>query len=63
MPLRLKASMPWSPVSTAVMLDTSFPVGISTMDEYEPKLMGWFGPTMGDYSMELIRHLTDIVGK
>lgn len=33
------------------------------MDEYEPKLMGWFGPTMGDYSMELIRHLTDIVAK
>ena len=33
------------------------------MNEYEPKLMGWFGPTMGDYSMDLIRHLTDIVGK
>lgn len=33
------------------------------MDEYEPKLMGWFGPTMGDYSMDLIRHLTDIVAK
>lgn len=33
------------------------------MDEYEPKLMGWFGPTMGDYSMELIRHLTGITGK
>lgn len=33
------------------------------MDEYEPKLMGWFGPTMGDYSMDLIRHLTDVVGK
>ena len=32
------------------------------MDEYEPKLMGWFGPTMGDYSMDLIRHLTGIVG-
>ena len=31
------------------------------MDEYEPKLMGWFGPTMGDYAMELIRHLTDNV--
>jgi neutral ceramidase len=23
-------------------------------DNYEPKLMGWFGPTMGDYTMELI---------
>lgn len=33
------------------------------MDEYEPKLMGWFGPTMGDYSMELIRHLTAITGR
>lgn len=33
------------------------------MDEYEPKLMGWFGPTMGDYSMDLIRRLTEIVGK
>lgn len=33
------------------------------LDEYEPKIMGWFGPTMGDYSMDLIRHLTDIVGK
>ncbi len=33
------------------------------MDEYEPKLMGWFGPTMGDYSMDLIRHLTGIVSK
>ena len=31
------------------------------MDEYEPKLMGWFGPTMGDYSMDLIRHLTEVV--
>ncbi len=33
------------------------------MDEYEPKIMGWFGPTMGDYSMDLIRHLTEIVIK
>jgi len=33
------------------------------MDEYEPKIMGWFGPTMGDYSMDLIRHLTEIVSK
>ncbi|MEI7828663.1 MAG: neutral/alkaline non-lysosomal ceramidase N-terminal domain-containing protein [Prolixibacteraceae bacterium] len=33
------------------------------MDEYEPKLMGWFGPTMGDYSMDLIRHLAEIVRK
>lgn len=27
------------------------------LDEYEPKTMGWFGPTTGDYFMELIRHL------
>jgi hypothetical protein len=33
------------------------------MDEYEPKLMGMFGPTMGDYSMDLIRHITNVVGK
>jgi hypothetical protein len=33
------------------------------LDEYEPKLMGMFGPTMGDYSMDLIRHITNIVGK
>lgn len=39
------------------------PSGYFYMDEYESKLMGWFGPTMGDYSMHLIRHLTDIVGK
>jgi hypothetical protein len=24
------------------------------LDHYESKLMGWFGPTMGDYSMDLI---------
>jgi len=39
------------------------PSGYFYMDEYESKLMGWFGPTMGDYSMYLIRQLTDIVGK
>ena len=31
------------------------------LDEYEPKIMGWFGPNMGEYSMQLIRQLTDIV--
>ena len=31
------------------------------LDEYEPKLMGWFGPTMGDYTMDLIHQLTEIV--
>jgi neutral ceramidase len=27
------------------------------LDEYEPKTMGWFGPTMGDYTMHLIRNI------
>ncbi|MBW6535223.1 MAG: hypothetical protein K0B11_09450 [Mariniphaga sp.] len=31
------------------------------LDKYEPKTMGWFGPYMGDYTMDLIRELTDIV--
>lgn len=31
------------------------------LDEYEPKLMGWFGPNMGEYSMNLIRQISDIV--
>jgi len=33
------------------------------LDEYEPKLMGWFGPTMGDYTMDLIHQMTEIVTK
>ena len=33
------------------------------LDAYEPKTMGWFGPNMGEYTVELIRHLTDIVTK
>ena len=33
------------------------------LDEYEPKLMGWFGPTMGDYTMDLIHQITGIVTK
>jgi neutral ceramidase len=33
------------------------------MDEYEPKLMGWFGPNMGDYTMDLIHQITEIVSK
>ena len=28
-------------------------------DSYEPKTMGWFGPNMGEYTFELLRHLTD----
>jgi hypothetical protein len=31
------------------------------LDKYEPQTMGWFGPYLGDYTMELIRHMTDIV--
>ena len=30
-------------------------------DEYESKLMGWFGPNMGDYAMDLIARITKIV--
>jgi len=25
--------------------------------------MGWFGPNMGDYTMEIIHRMTDIVSK
>jgi hypothetical protein len=28
------------------------------LDEYEPKVMGWFGPNMGDYTMDLIRQIS-----
>lgn len=31
------------------------------LDEYESKLMGWFGPNMGEYTLDLIRHISDIV--
>jgi len=31
------------------------------LDKYEPKLMGWFGPNMGDYTMDLIHQLTNIL--
>jgi len=31
------------------------------LDKYEPKTMGWFGPYMGDYTMDLIRQITEIV--
>jgi neutral ceramidase len=33
------------------------------LDEYEPKLMGWFGPNMGEYTMELIRQLSRVITK
>jgi neutral ceramidase len=29
-------------------------------DEYESKLMGWFGPNMGDYAMDLIGQISKI---
>jgi len=31
------------------------------LDEYEPKIMGWFGPNMGEYTFQLIRQLTQII--
>ena len=33
------------------------------LDEYEPKIMGWFGPNLGEYTVQLIRQITDIVTK
>lgn len=30
-------------------------------DQYESKLMGWFGPNMGEYTMDLIRRISKIV--
>lgn len=27
------------------------------LDEYEPRIMGWFGPNMGEYTMDMIRQL------
>jgi neutral ceramidase len=32
-------------------------------DSYEPKTMGWFGPNMGDYTFEMIRHLSDAMSQ
>jgi hypothetical protein len=31
------------------------------LDEYEPKTMGFFGPTMGDYTFDLINQLTKVL--
>ncbi len=31
------------------------------LDEYEPKTMGFFGPTMGDYTFDLINQITNIL--
>jgi neutral ceramidase len=31
------------------------------LDKYEPKTMGWFGPYMGDYTMDLITQLSTII--
>ena len=31
------------------------------LNEYEPKIMGWFGPNMGEYTVQLIRQLTQII--
>jgi neutral ceramidase len=31
------------------------------LDEYEPKSMGWFGPNMGEYTMDMIRQITRVI--
>ena len=31
------------------------------LDEYEPKTMGLFGPTMGDYTFDLINQMTNVL--
>jgi len=31
------------------------------LNHYEPKLMGWFGPTMGDYALELIELMSNVL--
>lgn len=31
------------------------------LDNYETKLMGWFGPTMGDYTMDLIEQMSSAI--
>ncbi len=28
------------------------------LDEYEPRVMGWFGPNMGEYTMDMIRQVS-----
>jgi len=33
------------------------------LDKYESKLMGWFGPNMGDYTVDMIGRITDMVAK
>jgi hypothetical protein len=33
------------------------------LDEYEPKTMGFFGPTMGDYTFDLINQMTNVLIK
>ncbi|MBV5316019.1 MAG: neutral/alkaline non-lysosomal ceramidase N-terminal domain-containing protein [Prolixibacteraceae bacterium] len=30
------------------------------LDEYESKTMGWFGPNMGEYTMDVIRRISEI---
>lgn len=31
------------------------------LDEYEPKVMGWYGPNMGEYTIDLIRQLSRVM--
>lgn len=31
------------------------------LDEYEPKIMGWYGPNMGEYTMDMMRQITRLI--
>lgn len=31
------------------------------LDEYEPKIMGWYGPNMGEYTMDVMRQITRVI--
>jgi len=31
------------------------------LNEYESRLMGWFGPDMGEYTMDMIRQISEVV--
>ncbi len=31
------------------------------LDHYEPRMMGWFGPTLGDYILELMDQMGSIL--
>jgi hypothetical protein len=31
------------------------------LDEYEPRVMGWFGPNMGEYTMDMLRQVARVI--